>query len=135
MPKLIKFQGRPTDPSPKARFFQLLGYKPPFDRHDWLVDRNGESIRYVIDFYSGQLSSGTKKPLAMYLDVRPALDSPASFVDRLVMHWMEVIAPSILPFGEKMKLERDLKLNELCRGGAPEVPGSKNDATREELSG
>ena len=25
----------------------------PFDRHDWLVDRCGREVRYIIDFYDG----------------------------------------------------------------------------------
>eukprot|EP00736_Rhodelphis_marinus_P005331 Rmarinus@m.23798 len=52
-PKLLKFQGRPQELSPKARFFTWLGYAPPFDRHDWIVDRCGTHVRYVIDFYPG----------------------------------------------------------------------------------
>jgi len=23
----------------------------PFDRHDWIVDRGGKEVRYVIDYY------------------------------------------------------------------------------------
>lgn len=54
-------------------------YQPPFDRHDWIVDRNGKRIRYVIDFYTGRgagaaLPAGVPPQLAFYLDVRPALD-------------------------------------------------------------
>ena len=43
-----------------------------FDRHDWVVDRCGTKIRYVIDFYTGR-SSGSSN-VSFYLDVRPALD-------------------------------------------------------------
>eukprot|EP00854_Cymbomonas_tetramitiformis_P012683 gene12683-14992_t len=32
----------------------LLWYKLPFDRHDWVVDRCGTEVRYVIDFYNGE---------------------------------------------------------------------------------
>ena len=39
VPKLVRFMGRPTDVSPKARCLGLIGYKAPFDRHDWIVDR------------------------------------------------------------------------------------------------
>ena len=28
-----------------------MGYQLPFDRHDWIVDRNGKEVRYVIDYY------------------------------------------------------------------------------------
>lgn len=59
------------------------GYKLPFDRHDWIVDRCGVDVRYIIDFYN---ASPTKaKPIAMHLDVRPALDSLSAFRDRLKM--------------------------------------------------
>ena len=35
--RLIKFKGRPRDFSFKARVKNALGYKLPFDRHDWTV--------------------------------------------------------------------------------------------------
>lgn len=82
-PTLLRFMGRPNDTSPKARLLNLLGFKLPFDRHDWVVDRCGEPVRYVIDFYSGQSVPGG--PPAMHLDVRPALDRPMALVDRLRM--------------------------------------------------
>ena len=53
-PKLLKFRGRPRDYSPKARFLNFLGFKLPFDRHDWVVDRCGTDVRYVIDFYNAK---------------------------------------------------------------------------------
>lgn len=84
----------------------------PFDRHDWLVDRCGREVRYVIDFYDGgsvnvpaasqsSSSSGpsgspptpTPTPGAgsisgTLLDVRPAFDSPGAFIDRWrVSYW------------------------------------------------
>lgn len=40
-------RGRPQDYSPKARLLNLLGYKLPFDRHDWIVDRCGQEVRLV----------------------------------------------------------------------------------------
>ncbi len=40
--------------SPRARLNTLLGYSAPFDRHDWVVDRCGKTIEYVIDFYAGR---------------------------------------------------------------------------------
>jgi cytochrome c heme-lyase len=47
-------------------------YKPPFDRHDWTIDRCGKQVEYIIDFYGGQ---GDKKggKVSFYLDVRPKL--------------------------------------------------------------
>ncbi|KAI0747980.1 cytochrome C1 heme lyase [Daedaleopsis nitida] len=73
--KLVSFKGRPNDISPRARFYSLLGFSRPFDRHDWVVDRCGTRKRYVIDFYSGHTNGPSSKNLSFYLDVRPALDS------------------------------------------------------------
>ena len=55
-------------------------YQAPFDRHDWIISRNGQKIRYVIDFYTGRgasaaLPAGVPPQLAFYLDVRPAIDN------------------------------------------------------------
>lgn len=58
--------------SPKARVNTILGYTAPFDRHDWVVDRCGVQIEYVIDFYAGR--PGGAAP-SFYLDVRPKLNS------------------------------------------------------------
>ncbi|KKA29672.1 hypothetical protein TD95_001360 [Thielaviopsis punctulata] len=72
-PKLHSFAGLSTQLTPRARFNSLLGYQTPFDRHDWVVDRCGQTIDYVIDFYPGK-----PKPNGMpsfYLDVRPKLNS------------------------------------------------------------
>ncbi|KAJ5895456.1 Cytochrome c heme lyase [Penicillium taxi] len=95
-PRLIRFQGRPQDLSPKATIFQALGWampskfdqKPPFDRHDWFVQRQtpwgSKEVRYVIDYYSGPPEE-TGEPV-FYLDIRPALDSPTAAVERM-MRW------------------------------------------------
>ncbi|OAA65659.1 cytochrome c heme lyase [Niveomyces insectorum RCEF 264] len=94
-PRLIRFQGRPGDMTPKAALVQLLGRvypskfatEPPFDRHDWYVARNVDGrekqVRYVIDYYSGP-PEPTGEPV-FYLDVRPAL-TPTGAVERL-MRW------------------------------------------------
>lgn len=73
--KLVNFKGRPNDMSPKARLMTLLGYSAPFDRHDWIVDRCGTRIRYVIDFYTGRGAGVSSNSVSFYLDVRPALDN------------------------------------------------------------
>jgi len=52
-PKLRRFGGKATDYSPRARMRSWLGYELPFDRHDWIVDRCGKDVRYVIDYYDG----------------------------------------------------------------------------------
>eukprot|EP00963_Diacronema_lutheri_P006175 scaffold524_cov357-Pavlova_lutheri.AAC.16 len=82
-PKLQRFRGRPDDLTPRARFWKLLGYEPPFDRHDWYVDRCGEVVRYVIDFYFDESKAGS--PDAFVLDVRPGLDSLGNAMDRIRM--------------------------------------------------
>jgi cytochrome c heme-lyase len=81
-PRLKKFTGRPSDYSPKARLLNALGFALPFDRHDWVVDRCGKEVRYVIDFYSGMPRPGEPASVAMTLDVRPALDSFEALWDR-----------------------------------------------------
>ena len=63
--------------SPKARINTILGYTAPFDRHDWIVDRCGVQVEYVIDFYAGR-PGGKADPMgrpSFYLDVRPKLNS------------------------------------------------------------
>ncbi|KAK4876345.1 hypothetical protein RN001_012767 [Aquatica leii] len=52
-PKLKSFGGKATEYSPRARIRHLMGYELPFDRHDWIVDRDGKEVRYVIDYYDG----------------------------------------------------------------------------------
>ncbi len=36
-----------------------MGGMLPFDRHDWYVDRKGQEVRYVIDFYFDEEKAGT----------------------------------------------------------------------------
>jgi len=60
--------------SPKARFNTILGYTAPFDRHDWIVDRCGTQVEYIIDFYKGSDKNANGR-LNFYLDVRPKLNS------------------------------------------------------------
>jgi cytochrome c heme-lyase len=89
-PRLLRFQGRSQDPTPKSQILQLVGKvfpnratPPPFDRHDWFVKRkDGEVRRYVIDYYSGGLENDLP---VFYLDVRPAIDSVGQGVERLGM--------------------------------------------------
>lgn len=95
-PRLLKFTGRPNDMTPRAQMLQLLGklypskygVPPPFDRHDWTVlrsDKNGgwEQVRYVIDYYSTEENEHGQPTFV--LDVRPALDSVGSAIDRFNM--------------------------------------------------
>ncbi|CAG9833971.1 unnamed protein product [Diabrotica balteata] len=71
-PRLKSFGGKAQDYSPRARIRHLLGYELPFDRHDWIVDRCGKDVRYVIDYYDGG-DCDDKYRFAL-LDVRPAMD-------------------------------------------------------------
>lgn len=70
-PKLVSFKGRPKDLTIKAMINNMMGYSLPFDRHDWIVERNGEKMTYIIDFYSGNSAT-----TAVYLDVRPSPTVP-----------------------------------------------------------
>lgn len=96
--KLLKFQGRPTDLSPKATFkHYFLGHPLPFDRHDWTVQRSDGTLRrYVIDYYYDEAlardSPDTAFPAkedfkatpSLLVDVRPALDSFDALWNRIV---------------------------------------------------
>ncbi|SCV67574.1 BQ2448_5185 [Microbotryum intermedium] len=107
---LARFQGRPQDLSPKARYHLMMGKLfpnyygsvKPFDRHDWLVHRpvlkDGSSgftapsstqkyteHRYVIDYYS--LPDDAQGNPVFSLDVRPAVDSVEAVQDRLAEWW------------------------------------------------
>ncbi|RMZ88345.1 hypothetical protein DV736_g4419, partial [Chaetothyriales sp. CBS 134916] len=94
-PKLHSFHGRGAGAlTPRAKWNSwVLGYKTPFDRHDWVVERcDGQKVEYVIDFYEGKsdpAATATATPttaptrqaqataanLNFYLDVRPKLNS------------------------------------------------------------
>ncbi|KAK3689106.1 cytochrome c/c1 heme-lyase, partial [Podospora appendiculata] len=75
-PRLHSFEGLSTSMSPKARINTILGYTAPFDRHDWVVDRCGTKVEYVIDFYAGRNDGAAAKgKLNFYLDVRPKLNT------------------------------------------------------------
>lgn len=105
-PRLLRFQGRSKELTPKAKILQMLGRvspekygyvvpsfwdtvtdgdgrPPPFDRHDWYILRaGGEEIRYVIDYYSAP-PEPTGEPV-FYLDVRPAIDRPSAILERAI---------------------------------------------------
>eukprot|EP01034_Spumella_vulgaris_P038141 gene38141-47081_t len=109
-PKLIKFEGRPKDFSPKAWInMHILQKEAPFDRHDWKVDRNGKEVRYVIDFYRGN-SAKVGSPLSIYLDVRPALDSVPAILDRLSYWARTVFRPHSLPKKSLTYAESDYRI-------------------------
>lgn len=64
-------------------------YQRPFDRHDWVVDRCGTKVRYVIDYYTGRVDKGN--PFSFYIDARPALDSWEGVKMRMVSLWEGLI--------------------------------------------
>ncbi|KAK9255960.1 cytochrome c/c1 heme-lyase [Lipomyces tetrasporus] len=72
-PKLVSFSGDSSKLTPRARINMLFGYQRPFDRHDWVVDRCGKRIEYVIDFYTGRPNPENANIPSFYLDVRPKL--------------------------------------------------------------
>ena len=85
-PKLKRFGGKASDYSPRARIRHWLGYELPFDRHDWIVDRCGKEVRYVIDYYDGGPVDPQSHQFAL-LDVRPAMDSVENVWDRMKVAW------------------------------------------------
>ena len=96
--KLLRFQGRPTDLSPKAFFKStFLGHPLPFDRHDWVILRDDNTtVRYVIDYYFDESLARDTSDSAMpslhddtatrslLVDVRPALDGPYPLYERIL---------------------------------------------------
>jgi hypothetical protein len=84
--KLLKFQGRPSDLSPKAWFkHNVLGHPLPFDRHDWTVLReDGTTARYVMDYYYDESAgvADNASSSTFLVDVRPALDGVAPMWQR-----------------------------------------------------
>lgn len=84
-PKLRSFGGKATKYSPNARIRYWMGYELPFDRHDWIVDRCGKNVRYVIDYYDG--GKVNEKYTFALLDVRPAMDSWENIWDRMKVAW------------------------------------------------
>jgi hypothetical protein len=64
---------------------------------------NGEEVRYVIDFYGGggmkpaSLADKGHRPVSIFLDVRPAVDSVSAVVSRLSFSWRQRFNPFSLP--------------------------------------
>eukprot|EP00615_Pteridomonas_danica_P008586 CAMPEP_0114329106 /NCGR_PEP_ID=MMETSP0101-20121206/855_1 /TAXON_ID=38822 ORGANISM="Pteridomonas danica, Strain PT" /NCGR_SAMPLE_ID=MMETSP0101 /ASSEMBLY_ACC=CAM_ASM_000211 /LENGTH=382 /DNA_ID=CAMNT_0001458657 /DNA_START=72 /DNA_END=1221 /DNA_ORIENTATION=- len=92
-PTLLRFTGRPDENSPKAMLKSIVfGCPEPFDRHDWIVDRGGKEVRYIIDYFHDHdgVDRDAKPGLhdqetiqSRRIDVRPALDSFESVIDRV----------------------------------------------------
>ncbi|ORX61347.1 cytochrome c heme lyase [Hesseltinella vesiculosa] len=95
-PYLVRFQGRPRDLTPKARWHSWFGAPKPFDRHDWYIKRCNQERRYVIDYYEApEEQPGVP---VFHLDVRPALDDfqtiKARFFDGCKAKWDEMFGTS-----------------------------------------
>uniref|UniRef100_A0A673YJG4 Holocytochrome c-type synthase n=1 Tax=Salmo trutta TaxID=8032 RepID=A0A673YJG4_SALTR len=71
--------------SSRARMHHWMGYELPFDRHDWIVDRCGNEVRYVNDYNDGEFNKDTYE--FSILDVRPAFDSIDAVWDRMKVAW------------------------------------------------
>ncbi|XP_024117533.1 cytochrome c-type heme lyase isoform X1 [Oryzias melastigma] len=84
-PTLKRFGGKAKEFSPRARLRHWMGYELPFDRHDWIIDRCGREVRYVIDYYDGEINKDTYQ--FSILDVRPAFDSLGAVWDRMKVAW------------------------------------------------
>ena len=68
----------------------IFRYELPFDRHDWVVDRCGREVRYIIDYYDIGDEDAYKRGEFVFLDVRPAMDSFQAVLDRArvcVLRW------------------------------------------------
>lgn len=85
-PKLLRFGGKAKEFSPRARIRHWMGYELPFDRHDWIVDRCGKHVRYIIDYYDGGDVDPETSRFTL-LDVRPAYDSFGALWDRMKVTW------------------------------------------------
>jgi cytochrome c heme-lyase len=88
-PRLASFRGDSSKLTPRARWNMMVrGYMPPFDRHDWVVERCGAHVEYVIDFYEGKKGErGGDRAVSFYLDVRPKLNSWEGCMMRLGRYW------------------------------------------------
>lgn len=81
-PKLSSFEGLHGKPSLKASFLHKMGYPLPWDRHDWMVDRCGTQIRYIIDYHHGL---NENEPYI--IDCRPDLKRFSNIMDRLTIQY------------------------------------------------
>lgn len=80
-PSLLKFYGNPQAKSIRGMFYKYILRRDHFDRHDWIIDRCGKQIRYILDFYYYNDENiklekdnefyNTKSNI--FIDVRPAM--------------------------------------------------------------
>ena len=87
-----------------ADCFAMHRYTAPFDRHDWLIDRCGVRMRYIIDFYTGRADPAAPHAPSFYIDARPALDSWEGVRMRAERFWEQwagkLWGPSVKDKGE-----------------------------------
>jgi cytochrome c heme-lyase len=77
-PTLRKFEGLYGQDTLKAQAMNVLFKTPlPYDRHDWVIDRCGKDVRYIVEYYDLG-AEGTS------IDIRPAFDSIDAFKDRFL---------------------------------------------------
>eukprot|EP00964_Phaeocystis_antarctica_P107197 scaffold71954_cov54-Phaeocystis_antarctica.AAC.3 len=115
--RLLRFQQK-QEQTPKAQALEFVGYKPPFDRHDWVVDRCGVEVRYLIDFYRGRAPKGIPESMTpMYLDARPAADDVSGAWDRARM-----------PFVEAFRSARQMVAPMMAAGGSAAAATSAAEA-------
>lgn len=93
VPKLRRFAGKPNNLTPRAWWTWCRSGVKPFDRHDWIIDRCGKDVRYVIDYYAVDDEKSNIRigeDAAVFLvDTRPALDSLSALLDRMKIWWRE----------------------------------------------
>ncbi|XP_022591102.2 putative cytochrome c1 heme lyase [Cyclospora cayetanensis] len=79
---LTRFCGRSDDLTVTARVMNRLGWWGQlFDRHDWYLDRCGQQVRYIIDYYDDPKAENIAE---VYIHARPApFDSLENFRDML----------------------------------------------------
>jgi len=81
-PKLARFNGMDGIYSLKAKFRRYLLRQPwPYDRHDWIVNRCGEEVTYIIDYYSYPDKKGDEELYT--IDARPAPSNLTNIFDRV----------------------------------------------------
>eukprot|EP01066_Platyproteum_vivax_P004010 Platyproteum_vivax@DN15032_c0_g1_i1.p1 len=85
---LKSFQGLSTHPSPLSKFRKAFQGAKLFDRHDWVVDRCGKDVRYVIDFYDDDTM---QDDIQIRIECRPALDTLTNAKDRITRFFQQFL--------------------------------------------
>jgi len=124
---LTRFVGKYDDLSVKGRLSSWFSQRGrPFDRHDWFVDRCGEQVRYIIDYYDDQQ---LEDDIQVHIDARPAaFDSFRNFADtfrmpfyRRMQNWSWIGG---FGFGSAAKEKQTETADAESRVGAPSASAS-----------